>query len=140
MKITKHNIKQTIEDFLKSKRIRYSISDEDSLGLTYELFIGYLECFLQVEYDLDAEYSDKNVVVQLFTNVDSNGNSLYSETWENDGNYGSIESEIETLIDETKRMNSVVNKISKKIEQIIELCEDNGLDSHNFLTVHYDFD
>ncbi len=139
MKETKNNIRQIIEDFLKSEKIRYSIDNENNFGLIYELYVGSLECFIQIEYDLQKE-GDEYIVVQLFTDIDDNGFSLYDQTWENDGNCGDIVGAIGELIDETKRINSIVNKIRKRIEQIEEICEEEGMDLNNFLTIKYDFE
>jgi hypothetical protein len=138
MKITKHNVREIIENYLKSKKIKYSIDDEDNFGLVYEIYVGSLECYLQVEYDLE-KIEDDYVVVQLFTEIDDLGNSLYSVTWENDEHHDSIESEIDTLIDETKQLNRAVIKIGKKIEDIIEICEEHGLSSEDFIQINYDF-
>jgi len=139
MNITKHNICESIEIFLKSNRIKYSIDDPDSKGLVYELYVGSLSCFLQIEYDLDNE-TDNFVYVQLFTNTDNAGNSLYHSEWNNEEHDDSLDTEIETLIQETKRINSLINKIRNKIEQIQELCDENELNIHEFISVNYDFD
>jgi hypothetical protein len=139
MEILKHNIRQVIEDFLKSNHIKYSTDNEGSKGLIYEIYVGSLECYLQVEYDLEDK-GNHYIVVQLFTKVDDYGNSLYHSEWENDNNGDSIEGEIETLIQETKKINSLVNKVRNKIEQIKEICEENEFNIEEFITVNYDFD
>jgi hypothetical protein len=140
MEVTKHNVCQIIEDYLKSKNIRFSIENSDSKGLLYELYKASLECYIQVEYDLDDE-KENYVVLQLFTNVDDSGNSIYHSDWDNmkeDSN--SIESEIDSLIEETRQINQAINKISSKIEQIKDICEEYNLEFDEFITLNYDFD
>ena len=139
MNINKHGIRELIENYLKSKKIKYSIDNEDNFGLVYEIYVGSLECYLQVEYDLE-KIEDESVVVQLFTEVDDSGNSLYNVTWENDEHYDSLESEIDTLIDETKLLNKAVIKIGRKVEEIIEICEEHNLDLREFIQIEYNFD
>jgi hypothetical protein len=138
MEITKHNIRQVIEDYLKSEHIKYITEGENSKGLMYEIYVGSLECYLQVEYNLDD--NDNDIVVQLFTKVDSYGNSLYHVDWISWKEEDSIENEIEALIQKTKKINSFVNKIRNKIEQIQEICEENEFDIEEFITINYDFD
>jgi hypothetical protein len=140
MGVTKHNIRDVIESYLKNNRLKYTIDNEDSKGLFYEIFVGSLECYLQIEYDLDDD-NDVYVVIQLFTKVDDYGMSLYHQDWDNktDG-ADSLEGEIETLIQETKRLNGVINKIRNKIEQIKEICEENDMEFEEFITLNYDFD
>jgi hypothetical protein len=140
MKVTKHNVRDLIESYLKDNRIKYSTDLEDSKGLTYELYVGSLECYLQVEYDLDDE-NDEFIIVQLFTEIDKDGNSLYHQDWDNEGEeIDGLNGEIETLIQETKRVNSLVNKIHNKIEQIQEICDDNDFNIEEFITINYNFD
>lgn len=140
MEVTKHNICQTIEDYLKSKKIRYSISDSDSKGLLYELYIASIECYIQVEYDLDKE-DDEYIVLQLFDKVDYYGNSIYHASWDNeDENADSIEGEIDNLLEAVKRINQGISKISAKLDQIKEICEEYNLEFEEFITLNYDFD
>jgi len=140
MKITKNNIREVIDTYLKENRIKYTTDHEDSMGMVYEIYVGSLECYLQLEYNMEDE-NDDVVFVQLFTKVDDWGESLYHQTWESDSEDGdTIEREIEVLIQETKRLNSVVNKIRNKIEQIQEICDENELDIEEFITINYDFD
>jgi hypothetical protein len=154
MLITKNNIRDIIETFLKENHYRYSTDFEDSKGLLYQIYLGSLDCFIQVEYDLDKP-EDNAVHIQFFTKADSSGNCLYEQNWDNyeaqfvDGKFEmkfsdipeeSIEGHIETLIEETKKYNSVIGKISKKIDQIKEICEEHELDPEEFITVNFDFD
>ena len=139
MEITKHNVCQHIEDILKSLKIRYSILDPDSKGCVYELYVSSIEGHIQVEYNLDDD-NDTYFVIQFFTNVDSNGLSLYHSDWDNESNGDSIEGEIEELLNAIKRINQGVSKIQTKIEQIKDICEEYNLEFENFIDILYDFE
>lgn len=139
MAITKHNVCETINTFLKQEKIRYSISGQDSKGCLYELFVSSTSGFIQVEYNLDDE-KDDYVILMLYTDIDNSGNSIYHSDWDNEseGN-DSLEGEIEQLLDSVKRINQAIIKISTKIEQIRDICDEYELDFDEFITLNYDF-
>jgi hypothetical protein len=141
MTVTKNNVRDLIESYLKDNKIKYTTNYEDSKGLIYEIYVGSLECTIQVEYDLDND-EDNYIVLQLFTQVGKyDGRSLYHQDWDNENKFlDSIEDEIEQLIDATKKLNAVINKIRNKIEQIQEICDENELDINEFISLNYDFD
>ena len=139
MEITKHNVCQHIEDILKSQKVRYSILEPDSKGCGYELYVSSIEANIQVEYNLDDD-NDNNFYLQFFTNIDSNGLSLYHSYWDKKSNGDSIEGKIEELLNAIKRINQGVSKIQTKIEQIKDICEEYNLEFENFIDVLYDFE
>lgn len=151
MRITKANIRETIENYLKSIKVRYTI-EEDYL---YELFLGSVNGFIQL--DLNDNDEDNGLAIQLFSPIDYNGNSLYESLWENEeyikneneNDYihipkenavEELESEIEELINNVKNINNAINKISKKIDQIKEICEEYQLELDTFIEILYDFE
>jgi len=141
MTVTKNNVRDSIESYLKDNKIKYTTNYEDSKGLVYEIYVGSLECNIQVEYYLDND-EDNYIVLQLFTQVGKyNGRSIYHQDWDNENkSLDSMEDEIEQLIDATKKLNAVINKIRNKIEQIQEICDENELDINEFISLNYDFD
>jgi hypothetical protein len=140
MTITKHNVCETIENFLKENKIRFSIEDSDNNGLFYELYISSISGFIQVEYNLDKE-DDNDIYIQFFSKIDTNGNSLYESNWSNyQENQDSLESEIEALISGIKTINQGIAKIEAKINQIKDICEEYSLEIDNFISIEYDFD
>jgi hypothetical protein len=139
MKITKHNICEVIDNYLKDQKIRYEVTGQDSNGCVYELFISSTSGFIQVEYDLDNE-NDINTVLQLFTSVDDSGNSIYHSIWDStDESCDSVEGEIDNLIDSVKRINRAIAQIQSKIEQIKDICDEYELSFEEFITLNYDF-
>lgn len=138
MKITKYNVLQHIEEILKNLKIRFSIINQDSKGCHIQLYISSIEGNIQVEYSLD-DVNDNYFCLQFFTDIDSEGLSLYYSHWDNDSN-DSIEGEIEELINSIKRINQGISKIQTKINQIKDICEEYNLEFDNFIGVLYDFD
>lgn len=140
MEITKHTVCETIENYLKELKVRYSILDPDSKGCVYELFISSMSGYIQVEYDLDDE-NDSFFLLQFYTPVDSTGHSIYHQEWDNEcENCDSVEGEIDNLLESVKKINQGISKISTKIEQIKDLCEEYGLDFDSLITLNYNFD
>lgn len=137
MKITKHNISESISKYLKQNRINYLISDESDKGVLYELLIGYRSAFIQIEYELSDD-NDDDIELHLF--IDNyNSNMYYSDISNEEINSYSLENEIEQLIDATKSLNRAVAKISSKIEQIRDICDEYNLDIEMFITLNYNF-
>jgi hypothetical protein len=140
MEITKHNICETIDNYLKEQKVRYEITDQDSKGCIYELFVSSTSGFIQVEYNLDNE-EDSYIVLQLFTSVTNSGTSIYHSEWDNEcTGCDSVEGEIDNLIESAKRVNQGISKVSVKIDQIKDICEEYGLDFDQLITLNYDFD
>jgi hypothetical protein len=140
MILTKHNVCETIENFLKENKIRFSIEISDNTGVFYELYISSISGFIQVEYNLDKE-DDNDIHIQFFSKIDTNGNSQYESNWSNYGeNQDSIEAEIEALISGIKTINQGIAKIEAKINQIKDICEEYSLEIDNFISIEYDFD
>jgi hypothetical protein len=135
MEITKLNVKDKIESYLKNIKVKYSMIS-DSLGIiNYELYIGSYECFIQLE----LSDTDDDVYCVLYTKLDDHGCSLVELTWDNNESEDELYECINELITQTKQINSVLSKIEAKIDQIKELCEDVNLDYETFITVNFEF-
>lgn len=136
--MTKHNICESIENFLKKKKIRFTISNQDSRGCLYEILISSTEGFIQVDYNLDDE-SNNYCSLTFHTVVNDNGMSLYHSDWDSESG-DCFESEIECLVDNIKRIDQGLSKIQSKINQIKDLCENYGLEFEEMIEVIYNFD
>lgn len=132
MIITRHNINEIIEDYLKSLKIRYNIIYTDEYECVYEIFVSSLSAYIQVEYNLDDE-KDTVVFVQFYVKLNKHEEHLYKQVWENKEDSEPLELEIDELIHETKKINLVINQISQNIENIKAICEDNGLEFWNII-------
>lgn len=140
MQITKHNINEVIENYLKEVKVRYVILDPDSKGCCYEIFVSSLSGYIQLEYNLDSD-DYTYVAIQFFTDVDVSGNSIYHSDWDNEPEQlSSVEEEIEELLNAVKRVSQGISKIYAKIEQIKDICEEYQLHFEDFISLNYDFD
>jgi hypothetical protein len=138
--VTKQNVCEIIENYLKEQKIRFEISDQDSESCLYKLFISSMSAYIQVEYDLDDE-TNNDVYMQLFTEPDSSGFSIYESHWDNENELNdSIEGEIDNLLESAKRINQGIAKIEAKINQIKDICQEYELEFCEFITLEYDFD
>lgn len=67
--VTKDNVQEKIESYFKSSKIRFNCTNQNNLGCLYEIFVSSLPCYIQVEYDLDAE-DDDCIMIQFFIELD----------------------------------------------------------------------
>ena len=134
--ITKQNVYENIDNFLKKEKIRFTVQNYSS-GDFYELLLGSINGFIQVE--ISEEETDNSVYFQFFSNVNYDGNSLYNSNISAEDENFSLDGEIFELVNAVKKMNVVVAKIESKISQIKEICEDNEMDFENFIEIVYDF-
>ena len=138
--VTKQNVCEIIENYLKEQKIRFEISDQDSESCLYKLFISSMSAYIQVEYHLDDE-TNNDVYMELFSEPDSSGASIYESNWNNENELNdSIEGEIDNLLESAKRINQGIAKIEAKINQIKDICQEYELEFCEFITLEYDFD
>ncbi len=139
-KITRFNVTDKIESYLKDNKIKYIISDSDNFGCSYELLIGSITGNIQVELN-GRDLTDECVGIQMF-NTSTNDRYIYeSSTWYSDDEDGdSIESEIENLVQQVKNINIGVVKIEKQIEKIKDICNEYELNVDMFIDVVYNFE
>ena len=140
-KMTKHNVREKIELYLKSLKIRYNIVEQDNFICLYEIFVSSVPAFIQVEFDLSND-DDDEICIQFFTKKSNKGDSLYNAVINritNSAIVSIVEEEIDELIEASKRFNKVLSKIFKHIESILDICEEYDLASETFITVHEDF-
>ena len=140
MEITKSNICQTIEDYLKEKKLNFNILDQNDRGLNYEIYLGSSEAHIQVEYDLTND-DDNSVYLQLYTKLDEYGDSFYHQDWDSgDIDADSVEGEIDNLVDSTISLTKAYSKINSKIDQIRDLCIEYNIDFDEIITIHVDLE
>ena len=135
--ITKQNVYENTENYLKDNKIRYIVQNFPGCD-TYELFLGSMSGFIQVETSVE-DVDDDSVTFQFYSKIDGDGNSLYHSNADTEDEDFSLEDEIDALIDAIKKMNLVVAKIQTKIEQIKEICSENEMDYEDFITIVYNF-
>lgn len=136
--ITKDNVREKIETFLKTLNVRYVVIDSDEIGCLYEVFVSSLLSYIQIEYNMKDE-NDSSIVIQFYIKLDDYGNNLYNQIWENNDGESSIEGEIDELLAAATNINRSISKIASHIESINSICDAAGLDPETFITVNHDF-
>jgi hypothetical protein len=61
---------------------------------------------------------------------------LYDIDWE-EGGSTSIEEEIDNLIDEANKLGEVVSEVSRKLREIIKICDENDINYEKFIAINY---
>ena len=64
-KITKNNVRETVEALLKELNVRYVVIDSDEIGCIYEVFVSSLLSYIQIEYNMKDD-NDPSIVIQLY--------------------------------------------------------------------------
>ena len=136
-KITRFNVTDKIESYLKDNKIKYIISDSDNFGCSYELLIGSITGNIQVELN-GHDLTDDSVTIQTF-NTSNSDTSIYESLWDSEDSE-SLESEIENLVQQVKNINIGVAKIEKQIEKIKDICNEYELNVDMFIDVVYNFE
>jgi hypothetical protein len=129
--MTNRLVETTIADVLKKNRVRYAIIDADTMCTIYELYIASVQVFIQVELAKDDDPVDVPYI-QLFTEVNDFGRSAYEETIEAES-VEQIEEAIEGLLQGARRVTSAIAKIEAKIDEILKICEEAGLDADEYV-------
>ena len=104
IKIDKNNICEVLDGILKKMNIRYNISDNNSKGTLYNIFIASLDGNIQIEYNKEDE-SDDYIFLHFFTEIDDNGIALYENIIEGDITVYDIEVELEEFSSAIKNIN-----------------------------------
>ena len=134
-KITKNNIQSVIEKILKEYKVSWQIDISGEDNVLYELNISSnIDSFIQIELVDDVNislYASSKNSKRIF---------LYEEDFESNDVSINLEDQIENLIENVKNINKVFSKIYKKIEDIKNICEENGLDYEDFIEVLVDIE
>ena len=137
MNVTRDNVYEVIDNYLKENKIRFSITTDDS-GNFYELFLGSESGFIQVEI-ASNDSDDKDVFFQFFSRVDDMSNSLYHSQVGTDYDGFDLIMEIDELIANVKKLNQVIGKIRNKLDDIENICEENEMNVNDFIEIIYNF-
>jgi hypothetical protein len=138
MKLYQVELTEKVSDWLRSKKIKFTLDDDEFDNDHYfEFWIGSGKGGIMLEYS--PIESNVMPTIQIFSKVDNGGNSLYESIFEYNGDFENLTSEIEELIDYIKLENRIIAKIESKIDEIKALCDELQIDSEQFISVNYEF-
>jgi hypothetical protein len=136
--VNRSNCITLFDDCLRSKKLKFSQIYIDNAGCNYEIFLGSMNGYVQMEYfPLDSD--DESITCTFYSKTNSTGMSLYESCVDSDNMAIDFEEEIDNLVDGVKKLNQAISKIEIKIDQIIEICEEHQLDLNNFIEIIYNF-
>ena len=109
---------------LKQNKIHYKLEEQTI----------YLEISSSI---LSAIFVEDETTVQFYAGEENDVYKYYQQhIFENVDEY--LIDEIDQLIDFVKQKSSIINKIKRKVDDIIQMCEEEEMDYENFITVNYE--
>jgi len=129
-------IRKEYEKYLRENRYNFEVDDYGG-DMYYCIFQGNIFCFVALEL-----IDEKVVTAQYYIRMtkDSYDDLYYLETEWDKYELKDIIEYTEQLIDRGKELNSAINKIRVKLEQIKEIMEQNDLEFEEFITLNFNFD
>jgi hypothetical protein len=122
------NIIKNVGDYLKNLGIQFSVEKVESNVVLFELYTTDVLSYVQIE--------SNGGKFNAFLYIRLDDEILYDIDWEEDG-YTSIEEEIDNLIDEANKLGEVVSEVSRKLREIIKICDENDINYEKFIAIHY---
>lgn len=124
------------EKYLRENKYNFEVDDYGDIF--YCIYQGSIACFVMLEISDDDEVVAAQYYIRL--NKDSYCELYNLETDWDKYELKDIIEYTEQLLQKGKELNSAINKIRNRIEQIREIMEDNDLVFEEFITIHFDFD
>ena len=122
------NIVKNVGDYLKDLGIQFSVEKIKSNEVLFELYTIDVLSYIQIESSR-GKFS-------AFLYIKLDNDILYDIDWE-EGGSTSIEEEIDNLIDEANKLGEVVSEVSRKLREIIKICDENDINYEKFIAINY---
>jgi hypothetical protein len=122
------NIVKNVGDYLKNLRIQFSVEKIKSNVVLFELDTIDVSSYVQIE--------SNGGKFNAFLYIRLDDDILYDIDWE-EGGSTSIEEEIDNLIDEANKLGEVVSEVSRKLREIIKICDENDINYEKFIAINY---
>ena len=122
------NIVKNVGDYLKNLGIQFSVEKIKSNVVLFELDTIDVLSYVQIE--------SNGGKFNAFLYIRLDDDILYDIDWE-EGGSTSIEEEIDNLIDEVNKLGEVVSEVSRKLREIIKICDENDINYEKFIAINY---
>ncbi len=122
------NIVKNVGDYLKNLGIQFSVEKIKSNVVLFELDAIDVSSYVQIE--------SNGGKFNAFLYIRLDDDILYDIDWE-EGGSTSIEEEIDNLIDEANKLGEVVSEVSRKLREIIKICDENDINYEKFIAINY---
>jgi hypothetical protein len=122
------NIVNNVGDYLKNLGIQFSVEKIKSNVVLFELDTIDVLSYVQIE--------SNGGKFNAFLYIRLDDDILYDIDWE-EGGSTSIEEEIDNLIDEVNKLGEVVSEVSRKLREIIKICDENDINYEKFIAINY---
>jgi ABC-type transport system substrate-binding protein len=122
------NIVKNVGDYLKNLGIQFSVEKVESNVVLFELYTIDVSSYVQIE--------SNGGKFNAFLYIRLDDDILYDIDWE-EGGSTSIEEEIDNLIDEANKLGEVVSEVSRKLREIIKICDENDINYEKFIAINY---
>jgi hypothetical protein len=122
------NIIKNVGDYLKNLGIQFSVEKIKSNVVLFELDTIDVSSYVQIE--------SNGGKFNAFLYIRLDDDILYDIDWE-EGGSTSIEEEIDNLIDEANKLGEVVSEVSRKLREIIKICDENDINYEKFIAINY---
>ena len=134
-------IKNKIEEILKSKKISYDIDSDDNpyadANTVYFIhFANGIMPAIHIETDEDFPSKDEEYFIHFYVPICEPDYEANYYIEEDIFKLEDIEEQIDNLIQAANEYNKILKKIKKKINEIIAICEENGIDYEDIITVN----
>jgi hypothetical protein len=122
------NIVKNVGDYLKNLGVQFSVEKVESNVVLFELDTIDVSSYVQIE--------SNGGKFNAFLYIRLDDDILYDIDWE-EGGSTSIEEEIDNLIDEANKLGEVVSEVSRKLREIIKICDENDINYEKFIAINY---
>ncbi len=122
------NIVKNVGDYLKDLTIQFSVEKIKPNVVLFELYTIDVLSYVQIE--------SNGGKFNAFLYIRLDDDILYDIDWE-EGGSTSIEEEIDNLIDEANKLDEVVSEVSRKLREIIKICDENDINYEKFIAINY---
>ncbi len=118
------NIVKNVGDYLKDLTIQFSVEKIKPNVVLFELDTIDVLSYVQIE--------SNGGKFNAFLYIRLDDDILYDFDWE-EGGSTSLEEEIDNLIDEANKLDEVVSEVSRKLREIIKICDENDINYKKYI-------